>query len=86
MLGDIGNLHVALTPRQQKPTTNNHQLSELILPTMKNDASNDLPRKITTEMILKALKRSAKEARRLAKMHGTKIWVMQDGKAVGLEP
>ena len=53
---------------------------------MNDHAMNDSPRKITTEMILKALKRSAKEARRLAKMHGTKIWVMQDGKVVGLEP
>ena len=39
-----------------------------------------------TAAVGRALKRSAKEARRLAKMHGTKIWVMQDGKVMGLEP
>lgn len=33
-----------------------------------------------------ALKRAAKEARRLAKMHGQKIWVSIDGKVVGLDP
>jgi hypothetical protein len=36
--------------------------------------------------ITRALKRAAKEARRMAKMHGTKIWVMKDGKIVGLDP
>jgi ABC-type Mn2+/Zn2+ transport system ATPase subunit len=30
--------------------------------------------------------RAAKEARRMAKMHGTKVWVMIDGKVVGLKP
>lgn len=34
----------------------------------------------------KALKEAAKEARRQAKMHGTKVAVMIDGKIVGLEP
>lgn len=29
---------------------------------------------------------SAKEARRMAKMHGTKVWVMIDGKVIGLKP
>lgn len=33
-----------------------------------------------------ALKRAAKEARRVAKMHGTKVWVMRDGKLVGIKP
>lgn len=37
-------------------------------------------------VITRALKRAAKEARRIAKMHGTKVWVMQDGKLVGLKP
>lgn len=36
--------------------------------------------------ITRALKRAAKEARRVAKMHGTKVWVMKDGKIVGLDP
>ncbi len=36
--------------------------------------------------ITRALKRAAKEARRIAKMHGTKIWVEKDGKIVGLDP
>lgn len=36
--------------------------------------------------ILRALKRAAKEARRQAKIHGTKVWVIKDGKVVGLEP
>jgi hypothetical protein len=30
--------------------------------------------------------RTAKEARRVAKMHGTKVWVMKDGQLVGLNP
>ena len=41
---------------------------------------------LTTETILKGLKRAAKEARRQAKIHGTKVWVMIDGKVVGLKP
>lgn len=36
--------------------------------------------------VTKALKRAAKEARRQAKIHGTKVWVMKDGKLVGLDP
>lgn len=32
------------------------------------------------------MKRAAKEARRMAKMHGTKVWVMNDGRIVGLKP
>lgn len=36
--------------------------------------------------ITRALKRAAKEARRVAKMHGTKVWVVKDGKIVGLDP
>ncbi len=38
------------------------------------------------DAVTKALKRAAKEARRIAKMHGTKVWVMQDGKLVGIKP
>ncbi len=33
-----------------------------------------------------AMKRAAKEARRLAKMHGTKVWYMRDGKLIGEKP
>ncbi len=36
--------------------------------------------------ITRALKRAAKEARRVAKMHGTKVWVVKDGKIVGETP
>lgn len=36
--------------------------------------------------VTKALKEAAKEARRQAKIHGTKVWVMIDGKIVGLKP
>lgn len=34
----------------------------------------------------KAMKAAAREARRVAKMHGTKVWVVKDGKIVGLDP
>lgn len=37
-------------------------------------------------LVTLALKRAAKEARRIAKMHGTKVWVMRDGKLVGIKP
>jgi hypothetical protein len=36
--------------------------------------------------VTKALKEAAKEARRMARIHGTKVWVMIDGKVVGLKP
>lgn len=36
--------------------------------------------------VAKAMKQAAKEARRQAKIHGTKVWVMIDGKVVGLKP
>ncbi len=39
-----------------------------------------------TATITRALKRAAKEARRIAKMHGTKIWIEKDGKIVGIDP
>lgn len=39
-----------------------------------------------TQVITRALKRAAKEARRIAKMHGTKVWMMVDGKLVGEKP
>ena len=48
--------------------------------------TNSKPRELTTKLILKGLERAAKEARRMAKMHGTKVWVMIDGKIVGLKP
>ncbi|MDX9751820.1 MAG: hypothetical protein RBT71_12115 [Flavobacteriales bacterium] len=38
------------------------------------------------DAVAKAMKAAAKEARRVAKMHGTKVWVVKDGKIVGLEP
>lgn len=38
------------------------------------------------DAVTKALKRAAKEARRIAKIHGTKVWVIQDGKLVGIKP
>lgn len=38
------------------------------------------------QVVLRALKRAAKEARRQAKIHGTKLWVMVDGKVVGVKP
>ncbi|MCI1752107.1 MAG: hypothetical protein LKM36_04325 [Flavobacteriales bacterium] len=38
------------------------------------------------QAITRAMKRAAKEARRMAKIHGTKVWVMVDGKVVGLKP
>lgn len=44
------------------------------------------PSELTTEVILKGLQRAAKEARRMAKMHGTLVWVKVDGKVVGLKP
>lgn len=33
-----------------------------------------------------ALRRAAKAARKTAKMHGTLIYVLKDGKVVGLKP
>jgi hypothetical protein len=36
--------------------------------------------------VTRAMKRAAKEARRMARIHGTKVWVMIDGKVVGLKP
>ena len=36
--------------------------------------------------ITRAMKAAAKEARRVAKMHGTKVWYIKDGKLVGEKP
>jgi len=47
----------------------------------KSSAGDDLVREVGL-----ALKRAAKEARRLAKMHGTTVWCMRDGKIVGEKP
>jgi hypothetical protein len=51
--------------------------------------SKALPKKDQDDFVrsvTKALKEAAKEARRMAKIHGTKVWVMVDGKVVGLKP
>lgn len=63
------------------------------------DASGSIPVLVGSQMkqavvkddskvqaIVRAMKRAAKEARRQAKIHGTKVWVMVDGKVVGLKP
>ena len=34
----------------------------------------------------RALRRSAKKARQLARMHGTRIWIWKDGKVVSEKP
>ena len=38
------------------------------------------------QVITRAMKRVAKEARCMAKMHGILIWVKVNGKVVGLKP
>jgi hypothetical protein len=40
----------------------------------------------TTKAITRALRRSARRAREVARMHGTPIYVMKDGKVVALKP
>jgi len=37
-------------------------------------------------MAEKALRRAARAARKIARMHGTPIYVWQDGKAMALKP
>lgn len=34
----------------------------------------------------RALRRAGKEARRIARMHGTSVWVIKDGKIVAEKP
>jgi len=34
----------------------------------------------------RALRRAGKEARRIARMHGTPVWVIKDGKIVAEKP
>jgi hypothetical protein len=40
----------------------------------------------TTLRALRALRRSARRAREIARMYGTPIYVMKDGKVVALKP
>jgi hypothetical protein len=40
----------------------------------------------TTLRALRALRRSARRAREIARMYGTPIYVMKDGKIVALKP
>jgi hypothetical protein len=40
----------------------------------------------TTKAITRALRRSARRAREVARMYGTPIYVMKDGKVVAIEP
>ena len=40
----------------------------------------------TTKAITRALQRSARRAREVARMHGTPIYVMKDGKVVAIKP
>jgi len=59
-------------------------LSPIGKASMKKESTK--PSEFNTDMILKALQRAAKEARRMAKMHGSLIWVKVDRKVVGLKP
>jgi len=40
----------------------------------------------TTKAITRALRRSARRAREVARMHGTPIFIMKDGKVVAIKP
>jgi len=40
----------------------------------------------TTKSITRALRRSARRAREVARMHGTPIYVLKDGKIVAIKP
>jgi len=37
-------------------------------------------------MVGRALRRSAKKARQIARMHGTLVWIWKDGKVVAEQP
>jgi hypothetical protein len=37
-------------------------------------------------MVGRALRRSAKKARQIARMHGTLVWIWKDGKVVSEKP
>jgi hypothetical protein len=39
-----------------------------------------------TKAITRALRRSARRAREVARMHGTPIYVLKDGKVVAIKP
>jgi hypothetical protein len=39
-----------------------------------------------TKVITRALQRSARRAREVARMHGTPIYVLKDGKIVAIKP
>ena len=39
-----------------------------------------------SKAVARSLRRAAKQARKTAKMHGTPIYVMKDGKVVALKP
>lgn len=41
---------------------------------------------ITAEKIERALIRAAKEARRIARFHGTPIHIIEDGKIIAIKP
>ena len=41
---------------------------------------------IFAALVGRALRRSAKKARRIARMHGTLVYVWKDGKVVGEKP
>ena len=46
-----------------------------------NGKTND-----ATKAITRALQRSARRAREVARMHGTPIYVLKDGKVVAIKP
>jgi hypothetical protein len=37
-------------------------------------------------MVGRALRRSARKARQIARMHGTRVWIWKDGKVVAEKP
>jgi hypothetical protein len=55
-------------------------------PTARMKASNAREQKEFVAAVGRALRRAAKAARKIARMHGTPIYILKDGKVVAVKP
>jgi ribosome biogenesis protein Nip4 len=56
-------------------------MSKSVVPRTRKKSLSPLARSVG-----EGLRKSAAEARRMARMHGTRIWIVENGKLVGKKP
>ena len=75
-------------PRARKPAASHQRRKKIATPQARNTKADSSPRARTQLGIRvgRALRRAALDARKLARMHNTPIYVEENGKIVAIRP